>query len=661
MKLRYIIAGLVAASLVCAVFAACKKEAGKSSPGEGGSGGKDAAGESAVESIARGTILHAWCWSFDTIKDSMADIAAAGYTAIQTSPANAVVVGGDGGMQLMGKGKWYYQYQPTDWTVGNYQLGTEQDLRDMCAEADRYGIKIIVDVVPNHTTSDIGAVSQSLIDAAGGTDRLYHKNSTKKIVNFSSRIECTSYSLSGLPDVNTEQPGFQDYFINYLNTLIADGADGFRYDTAKHIALPDDPREDESLPNNFWERVTTETNTAVFNYGEVLQGDNERIEAYIDAIGRTTASDYGKRLRGLITGRMLNAGLLSDFMSGGRNELVTWVESHDNYTDGTSVQLTDTQIVLGWAVIAAQGEGTPLFFVRPYGSSPTDMWGRMNRIGAAGSPLYRSAPVAAVNRFRNAMAGKPTAMTNISDNTVLMIERGDAGAVLINYKSDESVIFAPTALPDGEYTDRSGMNGTFTVSGGVMSGSVAAETIAVLYNEGYTEPVRMPEVAIDADTFVIDGGLTVTLRVSGADVGEYTLDGSTAEYHDGDRLTLSEGTEELRVTAKNTEGEQTVMTYFFTGRQTVPAGSRISFTKPDAWGDTIYVYVYDETGTRLRKNKLWPGEEMTPDGGGTYTYTLTEDWDSALVIFSDGENQYPAAMEPGVTLAEDMSYSVPGR
>ncbi|MBQ4170025.1 MAG: hypothetical protein II614_00290, partial [Ruminococcus sp.] len=36
--------------------------------------------------IAQGTILQAFSWNFNTIKRSMADIAAAGYAAVQTSP-----------------------------------------------------------------------------------------------------------------------------------------------------------------------------------------------------------------------------------------------------------------------------------------------------------------------------------------------------------------------------------------------------------------------------------------------------------------------------------------------------------------------------------------------------------------------------------------------
>ena len=43
-----------------------------------------------------------------------------------------------GGNQLYGHGRWYYHYQPTDWKIGNYQVGTRDDLVKLCAEAERY-------------------------------------------------------------------------------------------------------------------------------------------------------------------------------------------------------------------------------------------------------------------------------------------------------------------------------------------------------------------------------------------------------------------------------------------------------------------------------------------------------------------------------------------
>ena len=80
------------------------------------------------KSIQDGAILHAWCWSFKTIEENMDKIAAAGFSAVQTSPANTCLVGDYGGLEIYSEdlnGKWYYHYQPTDWKIGNYQLGTE--------------------------------------------------------------------------------------------------------------------------------------------------------------------------------------------------------------------------------------------------------------------------------------------------------------------------------------------------------------------------------------------------------------------------------------------------------------------------------------------------------------------------------------------------------
>ena len=41
-------------------------------------------------------ILHAFTWSFDTIAANMKQIADAGFTYVQTSPANTCFVGEDG-------------------------------------------------------------------------------------------------------------------------------------------------------------------------------------------------------------------------------------------------------------------------------------------------------------------------------------------------------------------------------------------------------------------------------------------------------------------------------------------------------------------------------------------------------------------------------------
>lgn len=89
-------------------------------------------GEASCRTTNTETILHAWCWSFNTIRENMKSIADAGFTMVQTSPANQCFIGDGGGKQIMGNGKWYYHYQPLDWTIGNYQMGTRIIRKTKC-------------------------------------------------------------------------------------------------------------------------------------------------------------------------------------------------------------------------------------------------------------------------------------------------------------------------------------------------------------------------------------------------------------------------------------------------------------------------------------------------------------------------------------------------
>ena len=129
------------------------------------------------------------------------------------------------------------------------------------------------------------SVSEDLIEAGGGSlETLYHKEGRTPLNDFGDRLACTTYEMGGLPDINTERPSFQKYFFNYINDCIACGADGFRYDTAKHIGLSDDPKEDDGFKNNFWEKATKE----VIKDGWFYTGDLAKIdsEGYIFICGR---------------------------------------------------------------------------------------------------------------------------------------------------------------------------------------------------------------------------------------------------------------------------------------------------------------------------------------------------------------------------------------
>ncbi|MBD5313822.1 MAG: alpha-amylase [Bacteroides sp.] len=444
-------------------------------------------------------ILHAWSWSFDTIAANMKDIAEAGYAYVQTSPANTCFVGEDGGMALFSqpgdtvKGKWYYYYQPTDWKIGNYLLGSRDQFKSMMDSAAKYNVKVIVDVLPNHTAVDHTAVLPSLDEAVGGHDKLFHANGFTPIRDYNDRYECTTGEMGGLPDVNTENPDFQHYYMTYVNDLLSLGVKGFRYDTAKHIGLPSDPLDSLATRNNFWDVATGREDVkglrlavpadSLFIYGEVLQDRNVKETEYAEYMD-LTASAYGHALRNVLGNSDFKAdSLLNWHHPVDGKHLVTWVESHDTYAnEHESAGLTDEQIRMGWVFLTARQNGTPLFFSRPAGSTRENYWGN-NRVGARGNDEFKHPEVVAVNKFRRDMKGQPETISATDNGAVIEVSRGTAGAAIINITGEnQTVENLATSLPDGEFTDVVNGN-TFTVTDGQLSGQLAPYTSYILYGK----------------------------------------------------------------------------------------------------------------------------------------------------------------------------------
>ena len=447
------------------------------------------AGEASCKATNTETILHAWCWSFNTIKENMKDIAAAGYTYVQTSPANDCFEGEAYEKKTLNLHKWYYHYQPLDWKIGNYQLGTRDEFIAMCAEAHKYGVKVLVDVLPNHTSFTISDVKQDFLDAVGGMDNLFHANGLNPIQNYNDRYECTTGGVGGLPDVNTENPAFQAYFIKYINDLTACGCDGFRYDTAKHIGLPSDPLDAKAKENDFWPVVMgkkplkgSKVNNIdrLFIYGEVLQDKNVKEEEYGEYFGMC-ASNYGYVIRNIIARRHTSREEVANWChSVEANRLTTWVESHDTYCNAhESAVLTDTQIRQGWVIITARQNGIPLFYSRPDGSSRDNYYGN-NLIRATGNDEFKHPEVVAVNMFRKAMEGEIEQLGTLADGQVVTVARGNKGLAIINLSQDAKEVEIATTLPAGSYTDHA-HSAAFTVADGTIKTTLAPLASYIIY------------------------------------------------------------------------------------------------------------------------------------------------------------------------------------
>ena len=581
-----------------------------------------------------GNTLHAWMWSFKTITANMKDIAEAGYTSIQTEPIARCKQNTSNGMKF-GE-NWYYVYQPVNTTIGNFVVGSEDDFKTMCNEAHKYGIRIIVDVVANHMTSDFNAIEGDWKDASR-----YHNNG--EISNWGNRWDITHKALLGLYDIDSNNPRNGQEMQDFLKQVVADGADGFRFDAAKHIELPNEFSSD-SNGSPYWNSILD--NGAQYQYGEVLQDSVSKDAEYANLFnsyssdgGGVTASGYGYTVRTAITSGTMRASDLQSYAdSANPDNTVLWVESHDNYanTDKLSVGLTDEQLKLGWAIVGSRAEGMALFFDRPAGSGGNNaQFTEQTQLGDKGSDLYKDVSVAAVNHFRNQMDGNVEYLhncgTNGDNSSCLMIDRyltdgnsSDDGVVIANSKGDYSLAGTSVKLDDGTYTDEVA-GGTITVSGGKITSGTAHYGVNVFYNKGDGPVVHGTVSASPTDTSFKTDTFTVTLHSANARDTRYaTSEGDSGSFNDGDTIIIggaSEAGTDITVTVTgvdNTDGEN----------RGKPLSATYTFKKTERGAQNL--------ASRYGTNAVGKGAKKTISIDGDIS-----DWDASMKIAQGAANDDP--------------------
>lgn len=409
------------------------------------------------DNIQDGVILHCFDWTLADIQEEIPNIAKAGFTAVQTSPVH----------ERAGKGSvWYDVYRPYDFKIGN-GLGTEADLKALCAKAHEYGVKVIVDVVANHT--DHPNVAERLKDAS-----LYHERFG--VGNWNDRHQVT-FGMIGMWDLDTNNPTVQAIIKQYIQDLKACGVDGIRWDAIKHIALP-------SEGDSFMQNVVDQE---MYNYGEILDstGGNDNVlfpeyQTYMSI----TDNGYGNGFANSFAGGSINESVGNFNRRNAKTEkLVYWGESHDTYANdgGESKNKSQNVIDRAYAVVAGNNGATALYFSRPAQKAKNDI-----KFGDKGSVHFKDAEVAQVNHMHNVCAGEPNYY--VKGNGVCAQVRKSGAIIVLGSGSDRDVTVANGAgdgkwLKSGTYKDMVG-GGAFTVNASTISGHVGESGIAVIYNAG---------------------------------------------------------------------------------------------------------------------------------------------------------------------------------
>ena len=435
------------------------------------------------DNIQDGVILHCFDWTLEDIQAEIPNIAKAGFTAVQTSPVH----------ERAGKGSvWYDVYRPYDFKIGN-GLGSEADLKALCAEAHKYGVKVIVDVVANHT--DYPNVAERLLDLS-----LYHQLGHG--IDWHNRNDVTHGEI-GMKDLDTNNPTVQAIIKQYIQDLKACGVDGVRWDAIKHIGLP-------SEGDSFMKNVVDQE---MYNYGEILDstgGDDNVLFPEYQTYMSITDNGYGNGFANSFAGGSINESVGNFNQRNAKTEkLVYWGESHDTYANdgGESKNKSQNVIDRAYAVVAGNNGATALYFSRPFQKDKGAI-----KFGDKGSVHFKDAEVAQVNYMHNVCAGEPNYY--VKGNGVCAQVRKSGAIIVLGSGSDRDVTVANGAgdgkwLKSGTYKDMVG-GGAFTVNASTISGHVGESGIAVIYNAGSI--VLPPEVVFNpADgTAFSDETLTVT-------------------------------------------------------------------------------------------------------------------------------------------------------
>lgn len=645
-KAKKIASLVVASALLTSSFAAITSV----NAAEVDSSAQTASADSTLrDKVGDGVMLHAFNWSYNTIKENLPAIAAAGYTTVQTSPVQQPKDYSTSGDVT---GQWWKLYQPISFHIAEQSwLGTKDDLKSLCDEADKYGIKIICDIVSNH----IANADETRPDSVSNQVKKYEPEFYKKRrtytrtykgdANDSSVQAVVQGHVSKCPDLVTNDTAVQTYIINLLKECIDCGVDGFRFDAAKHIETEDDGE----YASDYWKNITTsassyytqKTGDDLYIYGEILNncGADRSYSSYTKYIN-VTDNRTGDAVLYNVTRGKASTATNATYKSGvAASNAVLWAESHDTYegNSGSSgfsntADVSDENVVKAWAIVASRKDSTALFFARP----GTALMG-----GVSTDTTYKSTAVSEINKFHNLFVGQSEKLGSSGD--IAYVARGTSGIVLSNCKgTNASVSISGTGLADGKYTDTvSGAE--FTVANGVLTGSIGKTGVAVVYN-GTTTPKAINSV--ESGSFRGDT-MTLTLGLENATSGTYCLDDSTpvkftgttsirigSDYKPGETITLT-------VTA--TDGVKTSsMVYKYTKSTAQESGVYVFFNPATqkGWSAPYQVYIYDETTNKgtVYKNANWPGEAMTLDPAtGYYYYEVPKS--SSISADEDDENQ----------------------
>ncbi len=146
----------------------------------------------------------------------------------------------------------YHGYDVTDYYKINKDYGTMEDFESLMAACKRKGLKVVLDLVLNHTSSQNPWFLKSLLGEApfdtyylwrdeppGGDWRVYTQRASLENGGWRYHNKRSKYFYAffdaSMPDLNMENPAVRTEAKNIAKFWLEKGVDGFRLDAAQNI------------------------------------------------------------------------------------------------------------------------------------------------------------------------------------------------------------------------------------------------------------------------------------------------------------------------------------------------------------------------------------------------------------------------------------------
>lgn len=151
--------------------------------------------------------------TFLAAKEKLPYLKDLGIDIIQLLPISPIGVDGR-------KGTLGSPYAIQDYELVNPEFGTLEDLKDFIKAANDLGIKVIFDVVFNHTSRDARLLKEH--------PEWYYRNKEGK---FANKVG----DWADVLDIDHYAPGLDEYLVTVLEKYVSWGASGFRFDVCSLI------------------------------------------------------------------------------------------------------------------------------------------------------------------------------------------------------------------------------------------------------------------------------------------------------------------------------------------------------------------------------------------------------------------------------------------